>query len=161
VDAYSQPARRKPVQFTIGTLLVLTTVCAFSTFVGRKAFRLVEGRGTSASIANKALSETLCILRVPDGASKVDFSACFQSGDASFNVTESEFLTWAESHSWKLSEVKLSGTVPASWELSHMNLDWPQDGRRVWYYTNASHRGGWTIMYDRDRGRGYVQFAAH
>jgi hypothetical protein len=121
--------------------------------------RRIEGRGTTAEVANEAFGRTACILRLPIKARNVDFYARFQSGIASFDVSEADFLDWAKSYPWELSEIHLSGKVPASWEL-HYHLDgWPEDVRHVWYYSNVSHRGGWTVMYDRDGGRAYVIFS--
>jgi hypothetical protein len=160
VDAYSPATRRKPVQFTIGALLVLTAACGFSTCVGRLVSRQIEARGATAVAANSAFAETICILRVPESARNVDFVANFQSGTAAFDVSEADFLVWAKEHSWNLSEVKLAGTTPASWEWRGFDEEWPQDVRRIWYFSNSSHRGGWAVMYDRDRQRAYVRFAA-
>jgi len=159
VNAYVPATNRKPIKFTIASLLVLTSVCAISMGIGRLVFRQIEAQGVSAEAANSAFAETICVLRVPESASNVDVQAGFQSGIAAFDVSEAEFLAWAREHTWKLSEVNLSGTQPASWELHFLYDDWPEDVRHIWYFSNSSHRGGWTVMYDRDRRRGYVGFA--
>lgn len=130
------------------------------TCVGRTVFNHIEGYGATAEVANRSFNETFCILQVPERAHSVDYYAYLQSGTAAFDVPEPDFLVWAKEHSWRLSEVKLSGTTPASWELRGFDQDWPQDVRRIWYFSNSSHRGGWAVMYDRDRGRAYVRYAA-
>ena len=151
--------RRRPIQITIGFLLALTASCGWMTCVARMVTRRIEGQGASATVANEAFGQTACVLRLPDQSHNVDFEAYFQSGNAAFDIAEAEFLMWAREYPWKLSEINLSGKVPASWEL-HDHLDgWPEDVCRVWYFSNSSHRGGWTVMYDRDRRRAYVIFA--
>jgi hypothetical protein len=157
MEAYPPSTGRKPIQFTIGALLALTTACAFSTCLGRLVFRTIEGRAASAKAANEAFAETMCVLRVPESSDKVDFYARFQSGNASFDVSESEFLAWAKKYPWKLLEFNLSGETPATW--GGVEWGWPQDAGRVWYFSNSSHRGGWNVMYDRDRQRAYVAFS--
>jgi hypothetical protein len=155
---YPTPTRR-PVQYTVGFLLLLTTFCAFSTCAGRLVFRKIEARGDTGQEANAAFDATVSVMRVPESARNVDYLAYFQGGTASFDLPESEFLDWANSREWKLAEVNLSGATPSSWQLVGFSQDVPEDVRRAWHYSSMSHRGGWSVMYDRDRGRGYVEFA--
>jgi hypothetical protein len=147
------------VQFTIGFLLLLTTMCALSTCAARLVFRSLDGRGVTAQEANAAFGETVSLVRVPENARNVDYHARFQGGEASFDISEAEFLTWSETHSWDVSEFSLDGKPLSLWDLPSFAQHLPEDGRRVWYYSNASYRGGWSVLYDRKRGRGYIGYS--
>jgi hypothetical protein len=118
-----------------------------------------EGRGATAEQANEAFTHTANILHVPPTARNVDYFARFQGGTAAFDVSETEFLAWSKRFPWKLTERTIDQDFPLSWQLRGFEDDWPQDVRRVLYFSNSSHRGGWTVMYDRDHQRAYVCFS--
>jgi hypothetical protein len=107
VDVHPPTTRRRSIQFSIGFLLILTAVCGGLTCIGQLVTQRIEGQGTSADVANQAFGSTACILRLPTNARNVDFAAWFQGGIASFDVSEADFLDWAKSYPWELSEIPL------------------------------------------------------
>jgi hypothetical protein len=127
--------------------------------VGRLLTLRYEGRGATAEQANEAFQHTVNSLRIPPTARNVDYEARFQTSSVTFDVTEDEFLTWGKQFPWKLTEVTIDIERPASWQVRGYREGWPEDVRRVWHYSNSSHRGGWSVMFDRDRNRAYVAFS--
>lgn len=148
---------RKPFQYTLLGLVVLLTTAGCFFGIVRVFFSEVNAKDTTPAEANRVFGENLCILTVPEQASRVDIHARFETGGASFDIEEEHFLDWARDHDWSITRVQPSSDP--QWITPVCRPEWPSSTKDAWYFSNASHRGGWDVMYDRDLCRAYVFFA--
>jgi hypothetical protein len=159
MDAEADRTIPRRFRFNLLFLFALTTFAAIGSCVCVTVARKIELKSVTPAEANEAFAATVSVVRVPDSARNVDVFARFQRGHAAFDIAELDFLEFARNRSWKIETLSLKPNVPTSYQLEGHLPGWPEDAQHVLYFTNSSHRGGWTVMYDRGRHRAYVFFA--
>jgi hypothetical protein len=145
-------------QFSLLALFVLITCSGLGSWFFRAMTHRVQRTGLTAEQANTAIGQTYCHVTVPLAASDVNVDAHFQSAGADFHIERDEFLRWAAERGWT-RDLLLFRDLTAR-EVYSFAPDWPSNVRNAYYFTNASHRGGWTVMYDLQGERAYVQYSA-
>jgi hypothetical protein len=157
IEPTSLSVRGRPIQYTVLGLVVLVTFAACFFGVVRTLLVSVSAENLTPAQANRVLRENFCQLRVPEQGSNVAVFARFQTGGAAFDIPERNFLDWARDHEWNIARVQ-PATDP-TWHSPLIVPAWPQNTKDAWFFSNGSHRGGWDVMYDRERRRAYVYFA--
>jgi hypothetical protein len=156
--AENSPQRRQ-FQFSLAGLLLLVTLASLCMCGMRVVNRRISFTGVTAAKANWALSQTLSPPMVPSQATNVDVYAYFQSGNASFDISGKELRSWCESRDWPLRRIIPPRGRPMRWEASSYPSQCPANLTDVWYFSNMSHRGGWTLVYDHSSGRAWLEYA--
>lgn len=153
--------QRRPYQFSLASLMVLVTLASLCTCGVRVFSRHIHLQGVTPAEANLALSETRSPPMVPLQATNVDVNARFQSGDASFDISREDLKTWCRSRDWPLLRIITPRGVVQGLEVSSYPAHCPLNLTDISYFTNSSHRGGWTLVYDHSSGRAWIQYSAH
>lgn len=158
----SEKPSKARFQVSLAGLLILITCFCVCCGLYQAVTRRVEVRNASAKEANDAARRvTGPPIKFPELASHIDADMSFANYSVSFDIPESEFLKWCDDFPFELQRISLSGESPASYEVQGYEIHWPEDAKRMWFYSNMSHRGGWSVMYDRDRGRAYLEYSHH
>lgn len=105
----------------------------------------------SSQEANDRFRRAWSIVRVPDEATHVNLYALYLGGGADFDIAEKDFVTWCR---WPLTEER---SVPPSPPL-HEDMG-PDNVRHCLWFSNSTHRGGWSVMYDLDRKRAWIYYS--
>jgi hypothetical protein len=75
-------------------------------------------------------------------------------GGADFEISHRDFLTWCDSRGWTPKEQQSPPPAPPIF----FGIG-PDDVRHGYYFSNATHRGGWDVMYDIDRQRAWMFYS--
>lgn len=155
---------RKSIRYSLAGLLALVTFCGFGSCVLRTVSLRVSAENVTAKKANEMLRHVVIgsRLQVPESASNVTFRAAFFWAFATFEVEEEDFMEWAEKrHNWRLEPI-VDGQCRALSNLSgHFDPAIPESISNGLSFTNSSERGGWDVVYDRDRKRVWLDYGHH
>lgn len=158
----SEKPSRTRFQVSLAGLLILITCFCVCCGLYQAITRRVKVKNATAKEANDARGLVPGPpLHFPESASRIDAEFSCIRYKVAFDIPESEFLTWCEDWPFELQRITLSGKSPVSFEVQGYEIDWPEDVKRMWFFSNMTHRGGWSVMYDLDRGRAYVNYAHH
>ena len=112
-------------------------------------------KDVDAATANHVLTHAMSTMRVPLEAERVNIDAGFFSAFASFQISEAEFTALTEKRSWRMKPLARND----EWELYNFRIlfqDFPPSIEDGLYYSNATHRGGYDVLYDRGAQRAWM-----
>jgi hypothetical protein len=135
-------------------MISVTLFCVFCGGLGRWVMYREEALEVSPEVANRILTRACTPLRIPTDATRVNVYAYSQGGEADFQISQRDFISWLIKRGWKVEH----RTAP----LPGPPLDFiigPNTTRDGYYFSNSSHRGGWDAMYDVDLQRAWVSYS--
>ncbi len=121
-------------------------------------FRLItyqdDATDVSSQEANEKFRRAWSFVRVPEEAKHVNLHARFQGGGADFDISEEDFLAWSKGQGWKATEQQsMPPAPPLIVEFDVPNV------RHCYEFSNGTHRGGWSVMYDIERKRAWIHLS--
>jgi len=151
-------------RFSLASLFLLTGFVCFGATCIQYFNRRVEVFDADYEVAYRKALYIGATFTFPSDARHINLRGGFErTVDTDFDITESDFREWAKERGWSLNEV--SGQ-PAGRGLSNLPpprdnwpYGWPRGVNRSLDFSNASHDGGWTLIFDLDREHAYVTYS--
>ncbi|MGI8982393.1 MAG: hypothetical protein ACR2FY_24440 [Pirellulaceae bacterium] len=152
MSSQPKPTRKfYPPRFSLQAVMIyMTLFCLLFGFVRFITYH-DEAINVSAEEANLRFAKAWTLLRLPNEASRVNMYAGTQSGGADFEISKKAFLAWCDEQGWKLEELRTPPPAPPI----YCDIG-PDDIRHCFFFSNATHRGGWIVIYDINRQRAWV-----
>jgi len=156
----SQPTKTQrrfyPPRFSLQVVMVyMTLFCVFCGGFGRWVMFREQALEASPEIANRLLARAWAPpFQIPDEATRVNVYAYSQGGEADFQISLQDFISWCTRRGWKVEH--RTAPLPSPTIAFIIGPNTTRDG---YYFSNSSHRGGWDAMYDVDLQRACVHYS--
>ena len=133
----------------------MTLFCVFCGGFGRWVMYSEHALEASPEIANRILARAWAPpFQIPEESTRVNVDAYSQGGEADFQVSQRDFISWCAKRGWKVEHRTAPlPSPPLSFIIG------PNTTRDGYYFSNSSHRGGWDAMYDVDLQRAWVHYS--
>lgn len=156
MNTHPTSAQRRfyPPRFSLQVVMIYMTLFCFCCGMGRIFLYEDVASNVSCQEANDRFRRAWSIVRVPKEATHINLYARYRGGGAEFDISENDFRAWCNERGWPLIEER---SVPPNPPL-YVKIG-PDDVRHCYQFSNGTHRGGWTVMYDIDRQRAWLHLS--